>query len=78
MLRYRLEYEDETRAIYVYFPEEGKDSGKVSISKGSGECSIISLAESDKYKSYVFHLLSILRDFAKDGVFKESGIVAWY
>ena len=77
MLKYELIEEDESKALYKYFPEGGKESGIVAIDKKSGECSIENLSSNDRHQRYALKMFKRLKEALESKKFEKAGIVAW-
>ena len=77
MLKYLLFKENEDKVIYRYYPEDGKESGLISVTKKSGECDIDELSPNDKHQRYAMKLFKRLKEFANNDSFEKEGIVAW-
>lgn len=78
MLTFVLERNAGTEVIYRYFPEGKKESGLISYDKNQGKLTIIQLPDCDEYKHYALHMFARIIEYAKEGNFKESGMIAWY
>lgn len=77
MLKYELIEENESKALYKYFPEGGSESGVVVIDKKSGECSIENLSSNDRYQRYAIKMFKRLRELLASKSFEKTGIIAW-
>ena len=78
MLKYILERETDNEMVYRYFPEGKSESGLVSYDKNTGELSVIELAPGELFRTYALKMFYKIRTFINNGVFRQSGIVAWY
>ena len=65
------------KVVYKYFPEGGKEFGKVSYNRKNGEGSIDSMVPGFS-DSYACHALSRIRDYEKQGKYLDKDLVAWY
>ncbi len=77
MLRYLMISETENEIKYRYYPEDGKESGIVSVNKKTGECSVDEAAYNDRHQRYAMKLLKKMKEFVTDNSFEKNGIVAW-
>lgn len=78
MLKYKLIEENNSRVLYKYFPENGSESGLVTIDKETGKCDVEKLAPNDEHRIYALKMFKKLREFLDAKSFDESGSVAWY
>lgn len=79
MLKYKLVKETDNRITYEYYPEGNiGDKGVVYVDKADGNVEIVSLAPSDKLKTYAIMMLNRLRRFFSSGKYDDDGMVAWY
>lgn len=67
----------ERAALYDYFPENGKVSGKIMLNQKTGDRSIIEKVD-DYSSKYAFNDLKRIEKYWSTGKFKEEDIVAWY
>lgn len=77
MLKFELIEENESKALYKYFPEGGSESGIVAIDKKSGECSIENLSSNDRHQRYAIKMFKRLREYFDSNSFDKSGMIAW-
>lgn len=79
MLDFRKKSESKSLLTYSYFVECNEiDFGVVSINTETGETTIESLAPSDKFKRYAFHLMRRLEKDYAQGTLTDDGSVVWY
>lgn len=77
MLKFIIIEENSKEVIYEYYPEDGVNSGTISVTKKTGEMRIIKLAINDKHQRYALKLLKKIREFQSNDSYKKEGIVAW-
>lgn len=78
MLKYKLITENENTITYHYFPEGSSDYGTATVEKKTGKVLEMTLAKTDKFKRYYFHMIDEIKEFIKNGEFRKEGIIAWY
>ena len=77
MLRYSLIRENEQEIWYEYFPEGNEELGIIIYNKKTKQCSIKELSTKDQNQRYALKMFSKIRQFAKQGVYEQKGIVVW-
>lgn len=68
----------ESEAVYDYFPESrSAEPGRVVFNRATCFPDKVIVAPSDRFSSYMFHLIRKLEEFNDSGDFMRSGYVAW-
>lgn len=78
MLILKLIAEKASEVEYNYFPEQGEQSGSVTINKNTGEILDVQIALNDLNRRYLHHAVSKIIEFSEKGIFEDEVIVAWY
>lgn len=78
MVKIFLKENNGKQVIYDYYPEGDDPFGVISIEVSSGECTMVKKAESAPFGDYYCHACHRIREYWKDGKFREKGMIAWY
>ncbi len=79
MLEFKLIENNNETVTYQYYPEGKKDDfGVITIKKSDSSIVKQSIAKSDEFKTYFFHMLHRIEKFIRNDQFKDEGLIAWY
>lgn len=78
MLLLKLVAEKDSEVVYNYFPEQGEESGSVTVNKKTGEIADAQVASNDLHRRYLHHAVTKIVEFSEKGIFEDEVIVAWY
>ncbi len=77
MLTFKREKINDREVTYRYYPENGKEYGRITMSLDAEllnkECS-----KEDTFEWYAGHMMSKMRDMIANSDFQEDGMIAWY
>lgn len=78
MLEFKMVENNNDFISYSYFPEAREDSGFITVNKKDGSIIKQSIAKTDEFKKYFFHMLDKIEEFIENKQFEKEGIIAWY
>lgn len=78
MLILKMNNENYHKAVFNYYPENGKEYGTLEIDKTTGEINVQSVAKNDEYDRYLHHAVSEITKFYKNKRYERQSTVAWY
>lgn len=78
MVRLIKKEEKHNTVIYEYYPENTDNCGVIVFDKKTLEGDIERKADTDRFSRYAFKAIKKLKEFAKDGKFQDSALMAWY
>ena len=79
MLEFKLIENNDDTVTYQYYPEGKKDDfGVVTVKKSDQSVVEQTIAKTDEFKTYFFHMLHRIEKFIKKNQFEDEGLIAWY
>lgn len=78
MLKFKMVDNNDDFVSYRYFPEGKEDSGKLTIRKNDGEIVEYTVANTDEFKRYFYHMIQKIEEFVKNKQFLNEGLISWY
>lgn len=77
MLEYILIENTNDSVTYAYYPEKAGKKGLLTVNKNDSSVKSFTLAENDKYRTYLGHLYSNVKMFISTNDYQKNGIIAW-